>query len=410
MKPKIPDFNITEPYYQGVTVDPVDYDLQGYDFSILNASLDKQEKRMEAAQEKLAGIDAALGEFKQKVIDGGGNYEFIDKLGDEVANEINHYIGIGDYQGAKNAATRAAAKVVNNTELTARIKTSEQKRNWDARKQKLVDAGRINPIVSEYLDDMNTYYHNNKTKDGKVVGAEDWKGDELYDSWNAVQFELNARDAIMAEKSSGGSDYNVDANNVVLDIRTANTWNNEQKTAERISAFSKLMIERDPNVRFSIGQFFNAAYHKYDKNLEQLKSIEEELKNPNITNDEEQRLIQKKNELTVQNYGLEKDFKIVNGHIDVSNETIDSYMFEKGLPEVAKQLSYNWKSYTDTRIGDNSSGGSKSYSDLKYNAATGKVSFYDTATKQRIEMAVGDFSKEYNITVDDVKKTSDNLY
>lgn len=408
MKPKIPDFNITEPYYQGVTVDPVDYDLQGYDFSILNASLDKQEKRMEAAQEKLAGINAALGEFKQKVIDGGGNYEFIDELGDEVRNDINYYIGLGDYQGAKDAATRAASKVVNNTELTARIKTSEQKRAWDDRKQKLVDAGKISPLDSAYLDYMNPYYHKNKYKDGKIVGAEDWKGDELYESWNAPRHVIMAREALMAEKSSGGNEYNVDDNGVTLNIVTKESWDNESKTAERIRNFAQLMAEKDPTIRYQISRHFNSAYFAYDNNLKELETIDSQLASEDLDTDERDRLVRRKNELTTENYGLSKQFNIVNGKLDLTGETIDAYMYETCLPEVAKQLSYNWKTYTNSKIGGGTTG-SKPYSDVSYNDTTGKVSYVDVATKQRLEVSIKDFVQTFNISEQDVKQYSSNF-
>lgn len=109
-----------------VTYQPTNIQEYMPDNSILERSLKQVENRANAANEALSQLEILLSKYEAKLNNDQETLNWYNGYKKELIKNVSEMISNGDYGGARRLAVANIGKVASNSELNARVRTSEE--------------------------------------------------------------------------------------------------------------------------------------------------------------------------------------------------------------------------------------------------------------------------------------------
>ncbi|MBR3698526.1 MAG: hypothetical protein IKM85_03290 [Bacteroidales bacterium] len=165
--------NLAQAQYKPTVFQPQTYQPQTIDYSRLERSFQQQENRSNMAYQKYSELAQLIGEKRQQISNDRETLEWFSNNIDTELKTVKGSLGVADYQGAIDRASKAIGDIKTNTELIRRIQTYEQYQSIVQQLQERTDLS-----YQQKMEWMETYSYKFVpiyNSEGKVIGAYDWK-------------------------------------------------------------------------------------------------------------------------------------------------------------------------------------------------------------------------------------------
>lgn len=254
--------NPTPSTFQGST-----YTYQPDDMSILQRSLELREARQQMATNQRAELDKTLGAIQTQL--NSSEREYFEKYKDNIENDVNASIDIGDYGNAITKAVGYGASILKDVNITDRIKAqSEYSKRIEEEKQRIGKG--VSSAKYDWWAEKNGYQFNvNKDANGKDSGGKLGDIGVLYDdidyaSWALAASQLYKPDEIASDNSGNNDERHWSSSNSF-----------KQVTPENIKEVTENLFLARPEAREQFIQDYEFRRDQYLNRLNDSDSSEE---------------------------------------------------------------------------------------------------------------------------------------
>ena len=267
---KQPQFEITP--FQAVAFEPKDKVNVG----LLSESLNKIEERRKSFDEKKAGLIKMFGDVNDKlVLEGPGSEEQVNwwnNFQNAYNTKLEEWSNSGDLAGALEAATEYSAEAYANKELHARMKASDDYRNYTKDIEQRVKEGKVsnrkykwwkNSWRGQYsFNSLNEENSDNAILDneGNIIYSGTPYMETLYDDFNPMLFGLSVEKLInpdsKTEAVSRASEraYHKDGSGSSTSSSTSTEHSETEITQEEILELERAVQNYFPDLHAQVAQ------------------------------------------------------------------------------------------------------------------------------------------------------------
>lgn len=334
--------------YTPAVFNPIEFKPVEADYGILERAMAKQEERKQKAIQQQTIVKQALGKVREQLHQDEETDNWFNNYVSNIENNINAATEVGDYANALNVATQEAGNILNDAEVTGRIRSNQEYNEELKVQQARRERGDISQDTYDWWVKENPYKFNpTLDNNGKVIGAQ--KYEPTFRPENDLKWEnvyVLAKQMLSPEKGSSGSSSNVDRNGVIGRITSGGSYQYERIRPEDITA----------TVGKIIGNNWKALKQDFEVKLYQLEKLKGEYESLPVGSQERALKEQQYNNMQLLTTGangvqLTND---VNGWTTYYTRMVADGLYSEGL-------GYDWRFTESNKIGrldESGSGGS----------------------------------------------------
>lgn len=190
----LPSGGFSPATFQGNTFTP-----QQADMNLLARSLDKIEQRELATSQQRGAIAKALADVELNEAEDAWKANYANQIQDE----INSLISVGDYSNALNRSAILAGKALADPALRGRVRAQQE---YKKKRDEVLARTDLNQVTKDRWLEQNPYHYEDKfDANGNVVGGTKWESD-----WNPVsRYDMTKLYGLvqqLAAKEAGGGE------------------------------------------------------------------------------------------------------------------------------------------------------------------------------------------------------------
>lgn len=337
--PDIPTMSLKTAMLNPVVFTPAKYQFQTADMGILERSLAQREARMEKASQTRSAVDKTLGEIELKL--NPAETEWFNQYKDNIVNNIQSSIDIGDYGQAIRTGVESAGNVLSDTQILGRIRANQDYKTFIQSVEDRVKNKTISQNTADWYFNKNKYnYTDIRDDNGNIISGTEFKpSTRLYDDLDIKQNAIIAFKLLSPDKYTNAGGYSTTNEDGTGSGRKFN-YSYEKVSARDILDRMEDIVSNSPDGMDAAYQMFQVAIHNYEKLQEEIEA------NPDDANLRQKK--DKMDELMIKN-GVLIDYKTYYARV-IADELL------------AKGLAYDWRTDNDFNSNDYSlkSGGNRS--------------------------------------------------
>lgn len=285
MADRIPKMSLKTVDFRPVELKFADYTPQFADMNILANSIKTKEARDLEADKKTAELRAAFGELDLALEEDAFKENYINN----VMNQLNVPLSLGDSGEAIRRATQLASQVASDPQILGRTKYNTDRKAWIKSIDDRVATGTITKEVGEMYKSKNKYDYQdtyktdeNGNKTDTIIGGTKWEGPniakhvETADIQKAMASQLGISSSAYSSEGADQQVYYDKDGNETTDVNAAvslkltrtagsSSGSTEQLTVEQLVAGWKDYITANPNIKASLKDDYDAAKFTMDK-------------------------------------------------------------------------------------------------------------------------------------------------
>ena len=324
--------------FEPVVFNPIQFQPVEADYNILERSFAKQEERKQKAIQQQTLVKQALGKVREQLHQDPETDNWFNNYVSNIENNINTAAEVGDYANALNIATQEAGNILNDAEVTGRIRSNQEYNKELEIQQARRERGDISQDTYDWWVKENPYKFNpTLDNNGKVIGAQ--KYEPTFRPENDLKWEnvyALAKQMLSPEKGSVGSTTNYDKHGVISNTTVGSDYRYERIRPEDITA----------TVGKIIGNNWKALKQDFEVKLYQLEKLKGEYESLPIGSQERALKEEQYNNMQLLTTGangvqLTND---VNGWTTYYTRMVADGLYSEGL-------GYDWRFTENSKIG-----------------------------------------------------------
>lgn len=329
--PDIPTMSLKTAMLNPVVFTPAQYQFQTADMGILERSLAQRESRMEKASQIRSAMDKTLGELEMKL--NPAETAWFNQYKDNIANDIQSSIDIGDYGKVIRFGTEAAGNVLSDTQILGRIKANQDYKTFVQSVEDRVKNKNISQNTADWYLNKNKYnYTDIRDDNGNIISGTEFKpSTRLYDDLDIKQNAFIAFKLLSSDKYTNAGGHSTTNEDGTGDGRKF-SYSYEKVSSKDILNRMEDIVSNSPDGMDAAYQMFQVAIHNYEKLQKEIKA------NPSDVNLRQKK--DKMDELMIKNGDL-IDYKTYYARV-IADELL------------AKGLAYDWRTDNDFVSNDHS--------------------------------------------------------
>lgn len=235
----IPKISLANANFNPISFQGTGFTPQESDVNFLVRSLDKLEQRELATSQQRGAIAKALADVELNEAED----EWKTNYANDVQDQINNLISIGDYSNALNRATILAGKSLSDPALKGRIRAQQE---YKKKRDEVLARNDLNQVTKDRWLEQNPYYYEDKfDAKGNIVGGTKWESE-----WNPVgrndltKIYAQVKQLAAAEAGGGESAQFLDANGKLTNDPTKGFYGMAVKRGTKWEKLSEDKLKR----------------------------------------------------------------------------------------------------------------------------------------------------------------------
>lgn len=180
--------------FQPTVFNALEYKPVEVDYTPLARSFAQQEARQNNAIEKASAVDVALGKIETELHNDPETQAWFNNYKNNIRQQINDAIEVGDYGEAVKIATRLAGQVSSDSSILGRMRANQEYKTRADETHKRVIAGKISPDTERWWLANNQFkYEDVIDENGNIIGGTSYDTLETpVDDINIAEFTKDA--------------------------------------------------------------------------------------------------------------------------------------------------------------------------------------------------------------------------